>query len=213
MSDYLIALARKSAQNSELLQKHGSILICGEQLSSGYNHFKYNKNYKHNKPTKLNIAVHAEEDAINNFILYSKQKHNNDMYIRRQLNKATLITIRVKNDNLKNSAPCKHCIELIRKYGIKNIIYSDNNITFNTTPNNIVIDKHIIINNNSLNKNIIINNNSINNNSINIINNNIINDNIVHESINNINLIKKKSRDIEHIGESSGYRWRAKLNT
>ena len=189
MIDYLIALARKSAQNSELLQKHGSILICGDQLISGYNHFKYNKNYKHNKPSKLNIAVHAEEDAINNFILYSKQKHNNDMYIRRQLNKATLITIRVKNDNLKNSSPCKHCIELIRKYGIKNIIYSDNNIAFNTIPNNnIVIDKYIIINNNS------------------------INDNIIHESINNINLIKKKSRDIEHIEESSGYRWRAKIN-
>ena len=187
MNEYLIDLACKSAINSELCQKHGSILICGEKIISGYNHYKYkqdskinnkpkinnklkntktsntsntsntpntpntpnkpniyNTPNKPNKPSKLNISIHAEEDAINNFILYCKKKKNNDLYIRRQLNKAVLIIIRVKNDKLQMSIPCTHCIELIKYYGIKKIIYSDYNID-NTNIDNTNIDNNIIL--------------------------------------------------------------------
>jgi deoxycytidylate deaminase len=71
------------------------------------------------------VAVHAEEDAINNFLLYCRKKYYSDNYIRRKLRRAQLITIRVKKDNIRNSAPCSNCIELIKSYGIKQIIYSD----------------------------------------------------------------------------------------
>jgi deoxycytidylate deaminase len=116
MEDFLIDMARKSAINSELLHKHGSILICDDQIITGYNHFACNKNC---------ITVHAEEDAINNFIKYCRKKYYCDLYIRKKLRKGLLITIRVKNDCIKCSAPCKNCIELIKFYGIKDIIYSD----------------------------------------------------------------------------------------
>ena len=123
MEDFIINLARKSAEKSDLVQKHGSIIICDGQIVSGYNHFICNKNY---------IAVHAEEDAINNFIAYCRKKYYDDMYIRRKLRKALLITIRVKNDIIKSSAPCRDCIELIKSYGIRQIIYSDMDITDTT---------------------------------------------------------------------------------
>jgi deoxycytidylate deaminase len=116
MEDFFINLARKIAINSELMQKHCSILVCDEQIITGYNHFTCNKTC---------VAVHAEEDAINNFLLYCRKKYFSDCYIRRKLRRALLITIRVKKDNIRNSAPCSNCIELIKSYGIKQIIYSD----------------------------------------------------------------------------------------
>jgi deoxycytidylate deaminase len=130
MEDFFINLARKTAINSELLHKHGSILICDDQIITGYNHFTCNKN---------SITVHAEEDAINNFILYCRKKYYDDSYIRRRLRKALLITIRIKNNGIKCSAPCKNCIELIKFYGIKQIIYSD----IGETNNIILIKKKI----------------------------------------------------------------------
>ncbi len=52
MNEYLIDLACKSAINSELCQKHGSILICGEKIISGYNHYKYNQDRRNNNKPK-----------------------------------------------------------------------------------------------------------------------------------------------------------------
>ena len=117
MEDFFIKLARKSAVNSELLQKHGSILICDEQTFTGYNHFVCGRNC---------VAVHAEEDAINNFIAFCRKKYYDDASIRRKLKRSLLITIRVKNNNIRCSAPCRNCIETIRSYGIRQIIYSNN---------------------------------------------------------------------------------------
>ena len=112
-----ITIAIKEAKNSELLQKHGSILICDEKIFSGYNHFTDHKN---------SIAIHAEEHAIRRFISWCRTKYFSDSYIRRKLRKSLLITIRVKGDCIKCSAPCRDCIKLIKNYEIKQIIYSDN---------------------------------------------------------------------------------------
>ena len=122
--DFYINIARKYANYSELLHKHCSIIICDNQIITGYNHFSCSKNC---------ITVHAEEDAINNFIIYCRQKYYKDSYIRRKLRKALLITIRIKNQFIKDSTPCKNCIDLIKSYGIKQIIFSnsepENNLT------------------------------------------------------------------------------------
>jgi len=123
MEDFLIDIARNSAINSGLLQKHGSILICDDKIYTGYNHFINGNNY---------IAIHAEEDAINNYLIFCRQKYYSDSFIRRKLKRSLLITIRVKNDNIRCSAPCMNCIELIKSYGIKEIIYSDKDINGNT---------------------------------------------------------------------------------
>lgn len=112
-----IKIAKENAIKSDLLQKHGSVLICNGQIFTGYNHFTFGKNF---------ITVHAEEDAICKFINMCRQKYWPDTYIRKKLKKATLITIRVKNDEIKCSAPCSNCLQMIRNYEIKHIIYSNN---------------------------------------------------------------------------------------
>ncbi len=118
MNDYLVELAKKAAINSELIQKHASILITDDMIITGYNHFT-------NGNGRNSVTVHAEEDAINNFIAWCRKKYFDDAYIRRRLRRALLITIRVKKGIVKCSAPCLNCIEIIKGYGIRQIIYSE----------------------------------------------------------------------------------------
>jgi deoxycytidylate deaminase len=128
--DDIINIAFKQAQYSELLQKHGSVLICDDKIFTGYNHFTICKN---------SAAIHAEEDVIKRYINWCRTKYYSDLYIRKKLKKAVLITIRVKNNNIRSSAPCRNCIEMIKNYEIKHIIYSDND----NENNSILVSKNI----------------------------------------------------------------------
>ena len=123
MNEELVTLAKKAAIYSELKQQHASILIADDMIITGYNHFCGGK---------ATITVHAEEDAINNFITLCRKKYFDDAYIRRRLRRALLITVRVKNNIIKCSAPCQNCIEMIKSYGIRQIIYSDSDENANT---------------------------------------------------------------------------------
>lgn len=104
-------------------QKHASILIVDDCIFTGYNHFGCGKN---------NLTVHAEEDVINNYIANCRKKYYDDAYIRRKLKRALLITIRVKKGMVKCSAPCSNCIEIIKSYGIRQIVYSEMDENANT---------------------------------------------------------------------------------
>jgi tRNA(Arg) A34 adenosine deaminase TadA len=123
MNEDLVNLAKKAAIYSDLKQQHASILIADDMIITGYNHFCNGRN---------TITMHAEEDAINNFITICRKKYCDDAYIRRRLRRAMLITIRVKNGIIKCSAPCQNCIEIIKSYGIRQIIYSDSDEHANT---------------------------------------------------------------------------------
>ena len=123
MNEELVNLAKKAAIYSDLKQQHASILIADDMIITGYNHFCSGK---------TTFAVHAEEDAINNFINLCRKKYFDDAYIRRRLRRALLITVRVKNGIIKCSAPCQNCIEIIKSYGIRQIIYSDSDENANT---------------------------------------------------------------------------------
>lgn len=111
--------AMESAKYSDLLQKHGSVFICDGEIITGYNHFDCS-----NK--KNCVSIHAEEDAINNFIITYRLRGYNDRYIRKKLKRSILLTIRIKGDALRLSAPCDNCLSLIKFYGIKQIIFSIN---------------------------------------------------------------------------------------
>jgi cytidine deaminase len=123
-----IEIAKEYAIKSDLMQKHGAVLNCNGQFFTGYNHFIPGKNY---------ITVHAEEDAINKFITMCRKKYLSDTYIRKKLKKSILITIRVKNNEIKCSAPCHNCIQMFRNYEIKHIIYSN----FVEQEKNVIIQK------------------------------------------------------------------------
>ena len=123
MNEDIVNLAKKAAIYSDLKQQHASILIADDMVISGYNHFCCGK---------TTITVHAEEDVINNFITLCRKKYFDDAYIRRRLRRALLITVRVKNGIIKCSAPCQNCIEIIKSYGIRQIIYSERDENANT---------------------------------------------------------------------------------
>ena len=129
MNEELVNLAKKAAIYSDLKQQHASILIADDMIITGYNHFCGSNG---NTNSKACITVHAEEDAINNFITLCRKKYFDDAYIRRRLRRALLITVRVKNGIIKCSAPCENCIEIIKSYGIRQIIYSDSDENANT---------------------------------------------------------------------------------
>uniref|UniRef100_A0A6C0HNJ6 Uncharacterized protein n=1 Tax=viral metagenome TaxID=1070528 RepID=A0A6C0HNJ6_9ZZZZ len=110
--------AMEMSQYSELNQKHGSSFICENgELVVGYNHYEVYKR----RPC---VSIHAEEDAINNFILIHQLRGYSDRNIRKRLKKSILLTVRSKNGCPGLSAPCKNCLILIKYYGIKQIIYS-----------------------------------------------------------------------------------------
>jgi deoxycytidylate deaminase len=111
-----IKIATEQSRHSDSHHKHGSVLICKNQVFTGYNHFA---------GCKTCVTVHAEEHAINNFISWCRIRCYPDNYIRRKLKKSILFTIRVKDDCIKYSPPCRECIMLIKHYEIKHIIYSE----------------------------------------------------------------------------------------
>lgn len=127
INEELVNIAKKAAIYSDLKQQHASILIADDMIITGYNHFEGS-----NINSKTSITVHAEEDAINNFITLCRNKHFDDAYIRRRLRRALLITMRVKNGIIKCSAPCENCIKIIKSYGIRQIIYSYSDENANT---------------------------------------------------------------------------------
>lgn len=128
----VISQAIDCSKNSDAVQKHGSILVCKNQVFKGYNHFT---GCSHQN----GITIHAEEHAISNFIMWCKVRRYPDSYIRRKLKKSVLFTVRVKDDRIKHSPPCGSCYKLIEKYEIKHVIYSDHDDTNKTS--SIVIKK------------------------------------------------------------------------
>ena len=85
-----------------------------------------------NDPTAIewpwisSLSVHAEMAAILNYL------RRNRLHIhRRKSHKipkyrvpSTLYVIGYYHDRLQNSRPCNHCIQVMRFYGVKKVIYS-----------------------------------------------------------------------------------------
>lgn len=74
-------------------------------------------------------SEHAELSAISKFIkrygTTLKESVILPKNVTRSLNKITVIVIRYHNEKLVLSKPCKHCINLMKKIGIKKIYYSN----------------------------------------------------------------------------------------
>lgn len=111
-----IELASATARYSDAHHKHGTVLLCKNMIFTGFNHMI---------DAKYSITIHSEEHAINNFIQWCRVRRYSDNFIRRKLNRSEIITIRITNNNIKYSKPCNMCIELIKKYGIKKVLYID----------------------------------------------------------------------------------------
>jgi hypothetical protein len=122
----------KKALSSELLMRHSAMIHrSGKKQTNiiGHNHYIQSKISNNDDHT-----IHAECDTINKFINNARQHNNsNDAKIRRKLKKVRLFIVRMNNAYIKghdcnmfsNSDPCIDCLNIIKKYGIKKIVVSN----------------------------------------------------------------------------------------
>lgn len=114
----IIAKMKQSAKKSKLNSKHCCCLV---QKSSKI--LTTAVNTSRSKVGANNYACcHAEHNALHqlkNFYRCKVKKRN-------KFRKITLYVIRINSEGtLTNSAPCASCAQLIRKVGIKKIVYSN----------------------------------------------------------------------------------------
>jgi len=124
--NHLFSKLALEALNSELLQKHSAMLSKSglrQTRFTGYNHYgKYNF-------TNDNPSIHAECDTLDRFIWYQQTRHSNNAKIRRKLKKLQLFIARLNMNvnnpyEFSNSAPCFHCLNTLKNYGIKKVVYT-----------------------------------------------------------------------------------------
>ena len=113
-----IKMMLDEAKNSEMHQQHCAMFL--DIKISGYNRYNRYSN---------NTSIHAEDDAINNFVFYYRRRNCNVDKIRRKLKKHSLLIIRInnnvktyKNQPCRYSMPCTDCINKLNIHGIKQII-------------------------------------------------------------------------------------------
>ena len=110
------------ADKSRLRYRHGCIATYGGKIiATGYNTSKYDKN---------TCTCHAEVNVLN--ALYNnycrKQKREKILKI---LKKTTLYISRLTQGGFSDdSAPCVDCLQVIKTYNIKKIIFCMNNNYF-----------------------------------------------------------------------------------
>lgn len=120
--------AMKKAHEQSLKSSHpkyqlGAVIVSqGKIYAMGMNHQEKTHPYIFFNGEHFNRGIHAEISAI----FKVKNKEN--------LKGATMFVYRqTKNGDMANARPCKMCYELIKKHGIKRIVY--------TTPFGIIVEK------------------------------------------------------------------------
>ena len=123
--DIAIHMAIEEALQSEHTTRHGSVLFKnGKIIQSGRNHYCGMHRLRHFTNKRI-WSLHAEMDVIAG--------------LPRTLTKgATLVIVRItRKGTIANSKPCCICMSLIRRSGIKNIIYSQDDVYINSSTSNL----------------------------------------------------------------------------
>lgn len=109
MTGVLRQAARAIARRCDLrLGRHAAVVFIGRHARViGVNHKGVGRISER--------TIHAEEDAI-----------NKALKLRVKLSEATLFVCRIGgvNREWKNSKPCVGCNELIKRYGIRKVVYT-----------------------------------------------------------------------------------------
>ena len=67
------------------------------------------------------LAKHAEEHALDRYVYKLRDKRNKKI----NANKLHMTVIRIDdNNNLIESKPCDHCVQVMKSYGIRKVTYS-----------------------------------------------------------------------------------------
>jgi deoxycytidylate deaminase len=109
---------------------HGAAIIGkkGRVIATGYNHHR--NQCSRNNPRYfgafIKCSFHAEMDAIFRFLgSLPKSKEKCQQKTRRKFRSITLVVIRRTREGIiVDSKPCFHCLQTIRRIGIRKIVYS-----------------------------------------------------------------------------------------
>ena len=110
------------AEKSNMLFKHGCIATYGGKIiAKGYNTHKYSTNdiFIENQ-----CSCHAEMNVLRK--IYNRRKYNKRK-LDRTMKKTKLYISRLSKTGSNNSAPCKKCLDMIKYYNIKKIIFNMDN--------------------------------------------------------------------------------------
>ena len=120
MRDGAVNMAIDEALRSEHSVKHGAVVMKkGKIIQSGRNQYCAMERIKHFQSKRI-WSIHAEMNAL--LGLPKCMTKNADIYV-----------VRVnKLGDIVNSRPCKICMTLILKSGIKNVHYSGDTNTMET---------------------------------------------------------------------------------
>ena len=102
--DYLI----KKAGDSIIYNQHAAGILQNKKI------INYGINKYVNSSCEYKRTIHAEISAFTNLS-------------KKCLKGLNIIVIRIKNNRLKNSRPCNHCIDKLIKVGIYKVYYSNEN--------------------------------------------------------------------------------------
>ena len=122
----------KTTKNNKIEQneiEQNKIILDRNDLLKQFNNKQLTHLRKEIKRTGYVLAHHAEENVINYFKdkIEPKKKNKKNFY----RNKFTIVVIRINNNNeLRSSNPCAHCVNVMKLFGIRKVIYSTNDGNF-----------------------------------------------------------------------------------
>jgi len=113
----LFKTALKQARNSAVSFKHGAIIVSGGRiLSTGKNKYGSHRISRMYYPRHKKATIHAELQAVLNV-------HNSEL-----LKGSTLYSARIgrgRNTATMISTPCPSCIEVMKAFGIRDVVFHD----------------------------------------------------------------------------------------
>jgi tRNA(Arg) A34 adenosine deaminase TadA len=120
--------AVKEASSSDCLRMHGCVVVShGKIIGKGCNHHRPSSTS--DKFMVNQCTCHAEISALRE--AYTINGSVLTLPYINKFKKITLYVVRVNTKgDLKNSAPCVHCTEVIVKLNIKRVVYSGGDNTF-----------------------------------------------------------------------------------
>ena len=112
-----IASARYYASLSDMYCHHGCVAVMnGVEIGNGYNSLR---NYSKDKIIKNCMSCHAEICAVRNAIKRTNLDQSRMRHVK-------LYVVRVANNGgFLDSRPCSQCYSQLKKWGIRNVIYSE----------------------------------------------------------------------------------------
>lgn len=104
--------ALREATKSDLCMRHGCVaVVSGKIVARGHNHYR---TYSNDGLLDTCFSCHAEIDVLRKCLKQEIKK------------KITMYIVRLGNDGgFANAAPCKHCLDSMKTFNVKNIVYSN----------------------------------------------------------------------------------------